>query len=67
MDFALHADDRRAMVKNQLLRRGIRRRAEAFQRVREWFIPRSFEAEATPTTPSPSIAGRRSVSPTSSG
>ncbi len=49
MDPALHADDRRAMVKHQMLRRGIRnpRVLEAFARVpREWFVPRSLEGEA---------------------
>ncbi len=49
MDLAAYADDRRAMVKQQLLRRGIgaRRVLEAFERVpREWFVPRSFESEA---------------------
>jgi protein-L-isoaspartate(D-aspartate) O-methyltransferase len=49
MDLALHADERRAMVKTQLARRGIRspRVLEAFERVpRELFLPPALEAEA---------------------
>jgi protein-L-isoaspartate(D-aspartate) O-methyltransferase len=49
MDLALHADERRAMVKNQLERRGIRapRVLDAMTRVpRERFLPPSLRHEA---------------------
>jgi protein-L-isoaspartate(D-aspartate) O-methyltransferase len=49
VDLALHADERRAMVKTQLARRGIQspRVLEAFERVpRELFLPPALAAEA---------------------
>jgi protein-L-isoaspartate(D-aspartate) O-methyltransferase len=49
MDFAAHADQRRAMIKQQLMRRGIRspRVLAAMERVpRELFLPAALESEA---------------------